>query len=90
MQDRLSPQLSFNSCLNRIQAVGGQMQQKKSADKPADSPADSPAAVSDVTRKLGKVESHLQGVFRGDTRTRTTCMLNVQQNSSTKVDGYCR
>ena len=33
-------------------------------------------------RGLGKVESHLQGVLRGDTRTRTTCTLNVQQNGS--------
>jgi hypothetical protein len=33
-------------------------------------------------RELGKVESHPQGVRRGETRIRTTCTLNVQQNSS--------
>jgi hypothetical protein len=33
-------------------------------------------------RPLGKAQSHLQGVLRRDARTRPTCTLNVQQNSS--------
>jgi hypothetical protein len=41
-------------------------------------------------RGLGKVESHLQGVLRGDTRTRTTCTLNVQQNSSNTSRISCK
>ena len=35
---------------------------------------------------LGKVKGTYRGVLRGDTKTRTTCTLNVQQNSSIAHD----
>jgi hypothetical protein len=61
------------------------MQQKNSAGLSADFPV----AVSDVTGGFGKVESYQQVVLRGDTRTRTTCTLNVQQNSANATKLAC-